>query len=62
MLGPLTAAEINTAVADRVRTEPRKAPGADGISNTAWTILHRANPGILDVVFNSALKSKVFPI
>ncbi len=43
----LTATEIDAAV-DRVRTEARKAPGRDGIPNSVWTIVHRANPGILD--------------
>ncbi len=56
---PLTAAEINAAV-DRVRTKKaRKAPGPDGRPNSVWTIVRWANPEILDIVFNSALKSGV---
>ncbi len=55
-----TAEEIDAAV-DRVRAKAKKAPGPDGIPNSVWTIVHRANPGILDAVFNIALKSGVFP-
>ncbi len=56
----LTAEEIDAAV-DQVRAKAKKAPGPDGIPNSVWTIVHRANPRILDAVFNLALKSGVFP-
>ncbi len=56
----LTAEEIDVAV-ERVRAKAKKMPGPDGIPNSVWTIVHRANPGILDAVFNKALKSGVFP-
>ncbi len=36
-------------------------PGPDFTLNSVWTIVHRANPGILDAVINIALKSGVFP-
>ncbi len=56
----LTAEEIDAAV-DQVRAKAKKAPGPDEIPNSVWTIIHQANPGILNVVFNLALKSGVFP-
>ncbi len=56
----LTAEEIDVAV-DRVCAKAKKALGPDGIPNSVWTIVHRANPGIFDAVFNIALKSGVFP-
>ncbi len=56
----LTAEEIDAAV-DRVRAKAKKTPSPDGIPNSVWAIVHRANPGILDTVFNLALKSGVFP-
>ncbi len=40
----------------------RKAPWPDGIPNSVWTIVRRANPGIHDAIVNPALKSTVFPI
>ncbi len=55
----LTAEEIDVAV-DRVRTKAKKAPGLDGIPNSVWTIVHRTNPGRLDV-FSVALENGVFP-
>ncbi len=54
----LMAGEIGVAV-DRVCARAKKAPGPDGIPNSMWTIIHRANPGILDAVFNIALKNRV---
>ncbi len=54
------ADEIDAAV-DRVRTKAKKAPRPNGIPNSVWTIVHRANPGILNAVFNVTLKSGVFP-
>ncbi len=56
----LTVEEIDAAV-DRVRAKASKASGPDGIPNSVWTIVHRANPGTLDAVFNLVLKSGVFP-
>ncbi len=56
----MTAAEIDAAI-DRVRTKARKGPGPKGIPNSMWTIVHQANPGMLDTVFNSVLKSRIFP-
>ncbi len=56
----LTAAEFDVAV-DRVHIKARKTPGPDGILNSVWTIVYRANPVILDAVFKLALKSGVFP-
>ncbi len=58
---PLLTAEEIDAVVDRVRAKAKKAPSPDEIPNSVWTIVHRANPGILDAVFNLALKSGVFP-
>ncbi len=52
------AAEIDVGV-DQVCTEVRKAPGVDGISDSVWTIIDGPNPGILDMVLNSPLKSGV---
>ncbi len=57
----LMAVEINVAV-DRVCIKTRLVPGTDGIPNSVRTIIHQANPGILNAVFNSALKRGVFPI
>ncbi len=54
------AAEIDVAV-DRVCTKARKAPESDRISNNLLTMVLYADPGILDIVFNPALKSRVFP-
>ncbi len=48
----LMIAEINAAV-DRACIEARKAPGPNEIPYSGWTIVHRANPGILNLVFNS---------
>ncbi len=47
----LMAEEIYVAV-DRVRAKAKKVLGLDGIPNSVWTITHRANPEILNVVFN----------
>ncbi len=58
---PLLMAEEVDAVVDRVCAKASKAPGPDGILNSVWNIVHRANPGILDAVVNLALKSGVFP-
>ncbi len=54
------AEEIDVAE-DQVRAKAKKMPGPDGILNSEWIVVHRANPGILDTVFNIALKSEVFP-
>ncbi len=56
----LTAEEIDAAV-DRVRIKAKKAPGPEEIPSSVWTIVHQTNPGILEGVFNLALKSGVFP-
>ncbi len=60
--GPLllTEEEIDAAV-DRVCAKAKKALGPEGIPNSVWTIVHWANSGILDTVFNAALKSGVLP-
>ncbi len=56
----LTVEEIDVAV-DRVCTKAKKAQGLDGIPNSEWTIVQRANPGTLDTVFSTDLKSGVLP-
>ncbi len=35
------------AAVDRVRAKAKKAPGPDRITNSVWTIVHRANQGYL---------------
>ncbi len=49
------------AVVDRVRAKAKKALGPDGIPNNVKTIVHQANNGILDTVFNAVLRSGVVP-
>ncbi len=56
----LKAAEIDAAV-NRIRDNARKAPRPDGIPDSVWAIVHRANHRILATVFNSVLKNGVFP-
>ncbi len=58
---PLLMVEEIDAAVYQVRAKAKKVPWPDGIPNRMWTIIHRANPGILDAVFNIALKSTIFP-
>ncbi len=58
---PLLKAAETDAVVDRVYTKARKVLGPNEIPNSVWKTIYRANPGILDLVFNMALKSGLSP-
>jgi len=58
-VAPFTAAEVDMVVVSA--GGKNKAPGTDGITSKILLAVHRANPQILLDLYNSCLRSRIFP-